>query len=217
MVILNAQHAQSEDDFSGNARPVPGRYHAAVNHAEEKGSKKKGTPGLEAEFQVICDGLSPDGKTPTNGQSGRTMPLFLSYVSEKGEAASQACIDRVTRLALCCGVLKAGEAKEPDWQEAIGRELVIEVEGGTEYEDDKGNKKPGNPQISFMGFWSLGNKEVANVPKDSTTPGMQQLAKAGGPAKRSAVGSDGNGEKAPAIPAAPVAAAGKSRGKFSDL
>ena len=217
MVMLNAQQAKSEDDFSGNARLVPGRYHVAVNHAEEKGSKKKGTPGLECEFQVICDGLSPDGKTPTSGQGGRTMPLFLSYVSEKGETASQSCIDRVTRLALCCSVLKAGEAKEPDWQDAIGRELVIEVENGTEYEDDKGNKKPGNPQISFMGFWSLGNKEVANVPKDTTTPGMQQLAKAGGSAKPPVAGGDGIREKAPAIPAAPTTAAGKPRGKFSDL
>ena len=214
MVMLNAQNAHSEDDFSGNARPVLGRYHAAVNHAEEKGSKKKGTPGLECEFQVICDGLSADGKTPTSGQSGRTIPLFLSYIGGD-DAKTTTCLNRVTRLAMCCGVLRAGEAKEPDWQDAIGRELVIEVEG-QEYEDKDGNAKSGS-QISFMGFWSLGNKEVANVPKDSTTPGMQQLAKSGGPVKRPATGSDGNGEKAPAIPAAPVAAAGKARGKFSDL
>jgi len=214
MVMLNAQQAKSEDDFSGNARPVPGRYHAAVNHAEEKGSKKKGTPGLECEFQVICDGLSPDGKTPTGGQSGRTIPLFLSYIGGD-DAKTTTCLNRVTRLAMCCGVLRAGEAKEPDWNDAIGRELVIEVES-QDYEDKDGNAKQGS-QISFMGFWSLGNKEVANVPKDGTTPGMQQLATAGRPVKHPAAGGNGNGEKAPAIPAAPTAAAGKSRGKFSDL
>ena len=205
MVMLNAQTAKSEDDFSGNARPLPGRYHVAVNAAEEKGSKKKGTPGLEMEFQVICDGLSPDGKTRTGGQSGRTIPLFLSYIGGD-DAKTETCLSRVTRLAICCGVLRPGEAKEVDWSEAVGRELVIEVES-QEYEDQAGTKKSGS-QVSFMGFWSLGNKEVANVPKDATTPGMQQLAKTGGPVNHPANGSGTQ-------PA--TAAATKPRGKFSDL
>ena len=210
MVMLNAQNAQSEDDFGGNARPLPGRYHVAVNNAEEKGSKKKGTPGLETEFQVICDGLGSDGK-PTSGQSGRTIPLFLSYIGGD-DSKTQTCLNRVTRLALCCGVLRAGEAKEPDWQEAIGCELVIEVEN-QDYEDQSGVQKHGS-QVSFLGFWSLGNKEVANVPKDPTTPGMQQLAKAGGPVNHSTPGSNGNGSSATTTPPATTS---KPRGKFSDL
>ncbi len=211
MVMLNAQNAQSEDDFSGNARPLPGRYHAVVNHAEEKGSKRKGTPGLDLEFQVICDGHSPDGKTKTSGQSGRTIPLFLSYVGSD-DAKTETCISRVTRLALCCGVLRPGESKEVDWQEAIGRELVVEVEA-QEYDDKDGNKKVGS-QVSFMGFWSLGNKEVAGVPKDATTPGMQQLAKTGGPINHPA---NGNGNQAGGAAPTSNAAATKPRSKFADL
>ena len=72
MVMLNAQQAHSEDDFSGQSRPVPGRYHVAVNHAEEKASKTKATPGLEIEFQVLAGS--------TSGQDGKTIPLFLSYL-----------------------------------------------------------------------------------------------------------------------------------------
>lgn len=204
-MLLNAESVHSEDDLSGNARPIPARYHGVINHAEEKGSKKKGTPGLDLEFQTICDGLLPDGKTKTSGQANRTIPLFLSFIGGN-EEKTQYCINRVMRLAICCGVLRPGESKEPDWSEAVGRELVIEVVPGEEYEDDKGAMRPGRPEISFMGFWSLGNKEVANVPKDPTTPGMQQLAKAGG----------GNGAKAAATPAT-TAAASPSRSKFSDL
>jgi hypothetical protein len=209
--MLNAQNAHSEDDFSGNARPVPGRYHAAVNHAEEKGSKKKGTPGLECEFQVICDGLSPDGETPTSGQSGRTIPVFLLSTAHDDPDPKQRVHNvRMTRFAYCVGLIGAGQMKEPDWQDAVGRELVIEVES-QEYEDKDGNAKSGS-QISFMGFWSLGNKEVANVPKDTTTPGMQQLAKAGGPLQRPTSG--GVEQKALTTPTSAPAA---TRGKFSDL
>lgn len=205
MVMLNAENAKSEDDFSGNARPLPGRYHAVINHAEEKSSKKKGTPGLELEFQVLADGIAPDGKTKTSGQANRTIPLFLSYVGSD-DAKTQTCINRVCRLALACGVLNPGEAKEPDWNEAIGRELVIEVEN-QKYTDNAGAEKEGS-QVSFMGFWSLGNKEVANVPRDATTPGMQRLAKAGG---------NGNGTAAnvPKPPATPAAAT--TRGKWDDI
>jgi hypothetical protein len=203
--MLNAENARSEDDFSGSARPAPGRYHMAINHAEEKGSKKKGTPGLELEFQVICDGLCPDGKTKTTGQSGRTIPLFLSYVGAD-DAKTETCLNRVARLALCCGVLKPGEAKEPDWQEAMGRELVIEVEA-QEYDDANGNKKSGS-QVAFMGFWSLGNKEVANVPKDHGTPGMKNVVANGG----------GNGPAKSAAATAPqTSTTTKPRSKFSDL
>lgn len=213
MVMLNAQTARSEDDFSGNARPLPGRYHVAVNHAEEKGSKKKGTPGLELEFQVICDGLSSDGKATTSGQGGRTIPLFLSYAGSD-DSKTATCINRVTRLALCVGVLRPGEQKEPDWQEAIGRELVIEIES-QEYEDQGGAKKSGS-QVSFMGFWSLGNKEVANVPKDMTTPGMTQLVKSGSLVTPPSP-ANGNGTKAAGQSPAPAGGATNQRSRFADL
>lgn len=216
MVMLNAQSVQSEDDISGKSRPKPGRYHMAVSHAEEKASKKKGTPGLECEFQVICDGVEPDGKTPTSGQSGKTIPMFLSYVSDKGQEATDFCIQRVTRLALVVGLLRAGEEKEPDWSEAIGRELIVEVAEG-DYTDKSGNEKRGS-EISTFGFWSLGNKAVANVPKDATSPGMQQLAKSGGPVNHpTASPANGGASKPATTPATTTAAAAPAKSKWADL
>jgi hypothetical protein len=225
MVMLNAGGPggpKTEDDFGGKSRPEPAKYHVVVSHAEEKGSKKKGTPGVECEFEVICDGLLPDGKTPTSGQGGKTMPLFLSYISEKGDDATRTCIDRVTRLALCCGILEPGQQKEVDWEQAVGRELVIEVEPGTPYTDDKGQEKPGNPQVAFSGFWSLGNKAVANVPKDPGSPGMLALLKSGGGKPSGAGNGAGNGNGAgSAQSTAPAAgasgAAETKRSKYADL
>jgi hypothetical protein len=212
--MLNAQTAKSEDDFSGKSRPSAGRYHAAVNHAEEKGSKKKGTPGLELEFVIIHEGVLPDGKTPTVAQAQKTIPLFLSYIGGD-DAKTQTCLDRVTRLALSLGVLAPGEQKEVNWDEAVGRELVIEVEQA-DYPDEKTGQMKQGSQVSFMGFWSLGNKAVSNVPKDATSPGMQALAKSGG-------NGNGNGANAGAAagaqsaPPPPPAAATAGKTKWSDL
>lgn len=195
MVMLNAagpNGPRTEDDFGGRARPAPGRYHAIISLAEEKESKRKGTPGLEVEFEVVCDGMGPD-KKKTAGQAGKKIPLFLSYISDKGDDATQTCIDRVTRLALCCGVLRPGENKEVDWSEAIGRELVVEIEE-QQYDDEKSGTVKKGTAVAFAGFWSLANKAVADVPKDATSPGMQALAKSGGPAVDKPAGNgNGNG------------------------
>jgi len=204
MVMLDASNTQSEDDIQGRSRPVAGKYHVAIQHAVEKASKHKATPGVEIEFQVVCDGITADGKDTTVGQAGKTMPLFLSYLSEKGDDATKACIDRVVRLALCIGLIKAGEAKEPDWAEAMGRELVIEIVEG-EFENKSGQKQKGS-DVAFFGFWSLGNKHVANVPKDPQSPGMIQLAKQGGPVQHPTAGPTG-GQAATATTTATAGAA----------
>lgn len=212
MVMLNARGAngpKTEDDFgSGKSRPAPGRYHCCISAAEEKASKAKATPGLEVEFEMICDGLGPDGKTRTSGQAGKKIPLFMAYISEKGDDATNTCIERVTRLALCCGLMQPGEEKEPDWEQAIGRELVVEIEE-SKYTDKNGAEKTG-AQVSFSGFWSLGNKAVASVPKDDTSPGMQALAK-----RRS--GGGGNGGTAAAAASTASTATPPKKNKFADI
>jgi hypothetical protein len=224
--MLNAQNTQSEDDISGKSRPVPGRYHAAVNHAEEKGSKKKGTPGLELEFQIVADGTAADGKSRTNGQAGKTIPLFLSYIGGDDDK-TKTCLDRVMRLALCVGVLRPGEAKEPDWSEAIGRELVIEIEA-QQYDDAKTSQIKTGAQVAFLGFWSLGNKAVSDVPKDASSPGMRALAKAGGQVSGTATTTAGNGNGGQAAATQPAATAasgtatataatGTAKKKWSDI
>ena len=179
MAFLDARQYESEDDISGRSTFTLGRYHVTITDAKET-VNKKGIQGVTMDFQAACEGISPDGKTRTTGQAGKTMPAFFGFRSEKGDEASKSCIERVTRLALCAGVLRAGEACEPDWKLAIGREMVIEIIQGDEYKDANGQTKPGNPQLNYLGFWSLGNKAVADVPKEATTPGMRYLAKNGG-------------------------------------
>lgn len=205
MVSLNAANVKSEDDISGNNRPLPGRYHAVVNAAAEKASKKKGTMGLEMEFQVLA------GTTP--GQEGRTIPLFLAYEGAD-ESKTRKCLERVTRVALCSGILQPGESKEVDWDDAIGREMVIEIDN-QEYETTGGEKRQG-AQVSYLGFWSLGNQAVADVPKDSDSPGMMALRNGGK--------SNGNGNgvtKATGTTTAAkepaMAGAGAGRSKYADL
>lgn len=184
MVMLNAQNAQSENDFSGHTRVDAGLYHVAVNACHEKASKTKATPGVEIEFQILCDGIGTDKKTPVTGQVGKTISAFFAAVGENDDN-TQRCLNNLTRLALVTGLLKPGMAAEPDWEEATGRELVIFVkEDQKATTDQAGNKvwnKTGYTSVDWFGFWSLGNKEVVNVPKDPTTPGMQQLAASGEP------------------------------------
>ena len=214
MPVLDARGAHSEDDFQGKARPVAGKYHAAVNAAEEIASKNKGTPGLQIEFAIVADGLPPSGKGTTSGQSGKVISLFLSYVGSD-EEKTQTCINRVTRLAMALGVISPGESKEVDWNDAIGRELVIGVVDSS-YEKD-GQKKI-STEVGFLDFWSLGNKAVKDVPRDLRSPGMQQLAKGqvtGG--KAPPVAGNGSTAAQQQQPVAAGAAAASSKSKYADL
>lgn len=210
MPVLNAENVHSEDDIQGKSRPVAGKYHVAVNAAEEVASKNKGTPGLQIEFAVVAEGLPPSGKGTTSGQAGKTIGLFLSYLGSD-EEKTQTCINRVMRLALAMGAIQPGEAKEVDWNDAIGRELVIEVADST-YE--KNGQQMKSTEVAFMGFWSLGNKAVKDVPRDLRSPGMQALAggkTAGGHAPTAMDGHTGQQNKQPA------AAASSSKSKYADL
>lgn len=206
MVMLNAQTAKSEDDFSGRSHVDAGKYHVAVNACQEAPSRKKGTPGVEIEFQILADGVSPDEKTTIGGQTGKTISAFFAAVGDTDEN-TQRCMNNLTRLALAVGILAPGTAAEPDWGEAVGRELVILVK-----DDVKDKVKTGYTSVDWFGFWSLGNKAVVNVPKDLGTPGMQQLAKAGGsvnhPANGNGIGIAANSAAKPAT---------TTRNKWSDL
>jgi len=233
---LDARELQSEDDLGGRGtggKPTIGLYHVAVSMANQTTKGDKNTIGLEVEFQVISDGLTgykkvfekrPGGSkvmvalengSQTEEQGGKTIGNFFAF-SGANEEKTAFCRDNLTRFALAVGVLQPGIVADPDWDACLGRELVIEVQNDKKYTDKQGQERMG-VAVAMFGFWSLGNKAVSRVPKDATTPGMQQLAKAGGPVSHPTAGGNGIGEKAPAIPAAPVAAAGKSRGKFSDL
>ena len=129
--------------------------------------------------RIFADNSQSIGNTPlvklnhvTQGAKG----IVLGKVEGRNPSYSVKCRIGANLIwdAEQRGVLKPGEAKEPDWSDAIGRELVVEVEA-QKYEDQGGQEKVGS-QVSFSGFWSMGNKAVVNVPKDPTTPGMAGLA-----------------------------------------
>lgn len=151
MVMLGATNVQSEDDIQGNARPLPGRYHAIVKEVDESMEK---VDKIIVEFEVLA------GTTP--GQEGRVVTEYFA-VTEKA-------IPRLQRLAVTLGLLKPGEDdRNVLFSDAIGRDLVIEVEPN-EYTNKEG-KEVKTVRVTYLGFWSTGNKAVADVPKYSAVDG----------------------------------------------
>lgn len=134
-----AQDAQSENDIAGG-RPKSGRYHVQILESEEK------TDVIPIQFGIL------DGSVA--GQDGKTVTEQFWL--------SEAARPRLHRLLLCIGIRPFGEV---DIALAIGRQLIIEVEEEP-YVDKAGNDKIGI-SISYMGMWSVGNSEVADVPKNA--------------------------------------------------
>lgn len=143
MVALGAQGIKSEDDVAGFEKPKPGRYHVFVQDVEEEKTNK-----VIVDFEIL-EGTVPD-------QKGRRVREYF--------ATSEKALPRLQRLALVLGLLKPG-APETDivFTRGIRKQLVVEVEDN-EYE--KEGKTVKGVRIKYLGMWSLGNKEVADVPKD---------------------------------------------------
>ncbi len=225
-MIVSAKDCGSESDIVGGSRLGPGIYHVAINHCAEEAAKSSGNPGLAVEFMAVREGLvgyktkknakgrvvAFEGGTPTENQSGRTLAKFFAFVG-KDQDATDFCQKCVLRFALAANVVRPGEEKEPDWSEAVGRELIIEIDAAI-YKDKAGNERSSSDLAAF-GMWSLGNPAVANVPKDPTTPGMQQLAKAGGPPNHPGDGDGGQTGGAAATVGAGATTVRRTR--FSDL
>lgn len=193
MVQLNKDRKKNEEEFGGSSWPEAGYYHVAITQSEQTASKKA-TPIIATEFQVLAEGLKHDKKTQTRGSVGKTARSSLYLMSDKGEKETESCLEQVARFALVAGLLPSGECVDTDdiqWEDAIGREIVIKVS-----EQMKDGKPSGYMQIDWMGFWSLGNSAMKDVPRDLQSPGMQAMAK-----------GQVNGGKAP-----PVASNGHTNG-----
>lgn len=171
MVALNTQGKKSVDDF-GN-RPLPGRYHVAVKAVDEAKADYPDT--AIAEFEILS------GTVP--GQVKKTISLFLGKKEDWQ-------LERIARFAMSVGLIGPNEVKEVNLQDAVGRQLVIEVEDYT-------NKKEGKTyrQVSRDGVWPIGHEATKDVPLD-----QQMLAFARGTKPTAAA--------APATPAAGPAPAG---------
>ena len=188
MVMLGATNVQSEDDIQGNARPLPGRYHAIVKEVDESMEK---IDKIIVEFEVLA------GTTP--GQEGTVVTEYFA-VTEKA-------IPRLKRLALSLGLLRPGEPeRDINFSDAIGKDLVIEVEPN-EY-TNKAGKEVKTVRLTYLGFWSTGNEAVADVPKDTEAVGdVRQTDAWGQPVEQPAAnGQLANNQPVDSQAASPVAA-----------
>ena len=186
MVALGATDVQTEDDLAGNTRPLPGRYHAIVKEVDES---------MEKFDKVIVEFEALSGTTP--GQEGRCVTEFFAITDK--------ALVRLKRLAIVLGLLKPGEPeKDIAFADGVGQQLVIEVE---ENRYEKDGKTIDGVRVGFLGFWSMGNPAVADVPKCADGESL-----AGKDAKQSSPT-----EAAPTQEPVAAAASSKSDDKWANL
>jgi hypothetical protein len=143
---MGAKDVKSEDDISGFQRPLPGRYHVVVKHVDESFKK---FDKVVVDFEVLA------GTVP--GMEGREITEFF--------ACTEKAVPRLQRLALCLGVLRPGEAeRDVEFSDAVGRDLVIEVEEN-KYTNKTTGKEVEGVRVGYLGMWSTNNAAVVVVPK----------------------------------------------------
>ena len=142
-VSLSAKGVQSESEVASGQKPVKGRYMAMISKVDET---------MERKDQVIVDFKVLAGNVPD--QADRVITEYFS-ISEKA-------LPRLTRLAMCAGLLKPDEVADVSFSSGLGRVLFIEVE---DHEYEKDGKKNQTVRVSFGGMWSLGNPDVADLLK----------------------------------------------------
>jgi len=171
ILTFGAEDVKGEDDIQGASKPLPGRYHVLIKDAAHK--EVNGKPKVIMDFEVLA------GTTP--GQEGRTLTEFF--------AVTPKTVDMLRRLALVTGQLKPGEPpKAIDFSRDIGKQLVVEVVPN-KYENREGQVVE-TVRVDYMGFWSLGNPAVNDVPrdKDAIKDGVQ------GRMQKGTSGDDGFGD-----------------------
>jgi hypothetical protein len=184
----------SEKDLQpGNAKPVPGVYHCLVDECKELDDR------IEIKLCVLAGEPGTEkGKVFTE--------RFSLYGADDQKTLT--CTRRLTRLALCLGLITREEInqdKEVDFGFAVGRPIVCKMVPH-EYTNKEG-KEVKSSQLDFFGFWSVGDDDVKNVPKDPNFLGGGSAATA---SKSTVAAAAGNGRK-------PVAAATTKADDFDDI
>lgn len=140
-VSLSAKGVQSESEVAAGGKPSPGRYLVMVSKVDET---------MDKSDQIIIDFKVLAGNVPD--QVDRVMTEYFS--------TSEKAISRLTRLAMCMGLLQPDQVADVAFSNGLGRVLFIEVENHT-YEKD--GKKKETVRVSFGGMWSVGNPDVADL------------------------------------------------------
>jgi hypothetical protein len=151
----------TEADLEGGGGVAPGRYHAQVTGVSQEADGR--TPYLALKLLVLAGTVA--------GQTGLTHTERL-YLSDKATK-------RLAIFARRLGLISAddfGSRTRPDWEAAVGRQVVVEVveESYTKTDGTKGKSS----KLTFAGIWPVTDERVKDVPKDA-----QALAGNGPPPK----------------------------------
>jgi len=174
---LDASNVQNEGDVQGRQPPVNGVYHGVVNHVDASFDKYD---AVIADLEVLAGKPDDDGAGDQRGRQLRHM-MFLDDEGNYG--------DKHLRFALATGLIKPGEARDVDWNTAQGRQLVFGVEKRAGKSKKDGEEREYTNVSNFgLDLWSVGNPEVASVPKDEAA--LKMMAGGSAPAPAAASSSD---------------------------
>lgn len=165
---LDATDVTSEKDLEGFDSVLPGRYHVMVEDVDDSFSKSE---SLILSFNVLA-GTVPGQETKTHKE----------WVGVAGKA-----VKRAIKFAVAVNLMKPsdlGKKVNINWQEAIGRQLVIDL-GEHEYEGKK------RSQIEFLGFHAIGSDGATGVPLSGDVPSVGGGSTASPPAGKNGKASSG--------------------------
>jgi len=151
MAGLDASNVQNETDVEGNRRPSPGIYHMVVDKVDATYDEHD---AVIVTVSVLAGSPNEKKEGDQKGRSIRHM-MFLDDDGNYG--------DQHLRFALATGLIRPGENKDVDWNEAEGRQFIAGVEKRYSKKSDKEFTQISN---YGMDIWSVNNPEVAKVPKD---------------------------------------------------
>lgn len=191
------QSMEGESNFLSE----PGTYHVAVLNVDEHPTTRDGAPvdGFKVQFCVL------DGTVAGQQKKEVELTLYNPKASDKnnGEFAKR----KQARFAMATGILpeaQPGQRVSVDLQQALGRQLIIEVERKT----DQATGQPSKfLQLAWANIWHVDDPAVCNepdtehrnwalIPKDANAIGLLP-AKLRRSAESFAVAKTGNGQPKP--------------------
>lgn len=149
---MDAREDEHYDKVGSSFKRLPaGRYHVEVIDVDE--SFQKNADKLFVTFEVLA-GTIPD-------HVGERHTEFFSVTEQ--------AMDRLKRLAMVCGLIKPGEAKDISFEDCIHASLIIEFVPNS-YVSEKTGKKVETTQLAFGGFWTEDHDDVKEVPRGKRSP-----------------------------------------------
>jgi hypothetical protein len=149
---------QTEEKYTGNNAPLPGRYLGIIQEAKE--DETKGNAG-----GIFLDILILSGTTPA--QEGKVLKTWVWLPDPNSPKYNASHWDTITKLALVLGLIQPGQVNPSfDITHAEGRQLVIDVE----IQKNRDGEETGYMQLKRCGTYSVHSPEYRDVPK----PHMQQ-------------------------------------------